>query len=239
VSIDQTGTPPPAPEPSAPALTVPLNADGSIGTLPDPLQKLIDSRIREATARAKAKAAPDPVETERLKTLESELESYRLKDAEAGKRYEEAIAIREAREAAERDRLQAEIDRRTARLKRAVQAEIQAAALRAGARDESLDELVALLAPKVDLNDDLDPVVDGADSIDALVVGYLDTKPHHRRGAGGQSMSTIGGVASRTGTAGAGPMDAVQAVLDRIKQRGRPTGQDLKDLAAARAGGRA
>ena len=232
----QTGTAP-APDPS-PVLTVPLNADGSIGTLPDPLQKLIDTRIREATARAKAKPA-DPVETERLKTLESELETYRLKDAEAGKRYEEAIAIREAREQAERARLQTEIDRRTDRLRKALHADIQSDALKAGARDESLDELAALLAPKVSLNDDLEPVVDGAETIDALVAGYLDARPHHRRSSGGQSMQTIGGVASRTGHTGTGTDAAVQAVLDRIQRRGRPTGQDLKDLAAARAGGRA
>jgi hypothetical protein len=234
---DQTGTAP-APETTAPVLTVPLNPDGTIGTLPAPLQQLFDARIRDASTRAKAKAA-DPVEIERLKTLEQENEAFRIKDAEAGKRYEEAIAIREAREQAERARLQTEIDRRTERLRRSLSADIKAAALKAGARDESLDELAALLAPKVSLNDDLEPVVDGADTIDALVAGYLDARPHHRRSSGGQSMQTIGGVAARTGQAGGGPDSAVQAVLDRIKQRGRTTGQDLKDLAAARAGGRA
>lgn len=218
--------------PAPKVLTVPLTDDGKIGTLPEPLQQLVDARIREATQRAKAKST-DPVEAERLKTLESELESYRIKDAEAGKRYEEAIAIREAREKAERDKLQAEIERRTERLKRATHADIKAAALKAGARDESIDELVALLGPKVSLNDDLDPVVDGADSIDALVAGYLDTKPHHRKAAPGQSMGTTGGAHATTG--GAAKTDRVAEIEARIRKAGRATGQDMRDLREAKA----
>lgn len=216
------------------ALTVPLNPDGSIGTLPDPLQKLLDTRIREATQRAKAKTTADPVETERLKTLETELEQYRIKDAEAGKRYEEAIAIREAREKAERDRLQAELDRRTERLKRAAHAEIKAEALKAGAREESLDELVALLGTRISLNDDLEPVVDGADSIAALVVGYLDAKPHHRKATGGQSMGVTGGVMTQTGGVLPKP-DAVKALQDEIAKTGRIDGHTLRKLREARA----
>lgn len=213
--------------PESQVLAVPLNADGTIGTLPEPLQKLFDARIREVTQRAKAKT-PDPVEVERLKTLEAENEQFRIKDAEAGKRYEEAIAIRESREKAERDRLQSEIERRTARLQRAAHADIKAAALQAGARDESIDELVALLAHKVSLNDDLDLVVDGADTIDALVAGYLDAKPHHRRSAGGQSMGATGsrGASAKT--------DGMAALQQEIGASGRLTGEHLRRMREVR-----
>lgn len=223
--------------PAARVLEVPIGEDGKIGTLPDPLQKLVDARIREATQRVAAKRTPDPVEAETLRTLQAEVEQYRIKDAEAGKRYEEAIAIREAREQAERQKLQAEIDRRTERLKRAVQADIKAEALKAGAREESLDELAAILGPRVGLNDDLDPVVDGADSIEALVSAYLDSKPHHRKSPGGKSMGTTGGGARQTG-ADAGTQAQRDAILARIAKRGVPTGEDFKELAALRAGGR-
>jgi hypothetical protein len=231
MSTEPEGT---APEPQT--LAVPLNADGSIGTLPDPLQKFVDSRIRQATQRAKA---PDPVDSERLKTLEGELEQYRIKDAEAGKRYAEAIQIRDEREAKERERLQAELTRRTDRLTQAARTEVKAEALRLGARDESLDELVALLGTRISLNDDLEVVVDGADSIAALVAGYLDTKPHHRKAGGGQAMGAQGGAVTQTGAVGT-PVDAaVAAIHARIATQGRVTGKDVTDLAAARAGGRA
>lgn len=217
---------------------VPLNADGTIGTLPEPLQKFLDSRISAATQRVKAKT-PDPVESERLKTLEAENEQFRIKDAEAGKRYEEAIAIREQREKAERERLTAELDRRTERLTRAARSDIKAEALRLGAREESLDELVELLGTRISLNDDLEVVVKDADSIAALVGSYLDAKPHHRKAGGGQSMGANGGAVARTGTSGTPTDVAVAAIHDRIRKQGRMTGQDMKDLAAARAGGRA
>jgi hypothetical protein len=218
--------------PEVQTLAVPLNPDGSIGTLPDPLQKLVDARIREATQRAKAKT-PDPVELERLKTLEAENEQFRIKDAEAGKRYEEAIAIRETREQAERARLQTELDRRTERLTRAARTEIKAEALRLGAREESLDELVELLGTRVTLNDDLDVVVKGADSIAAMVAGYLDTKPHHRKAAGGQSMGTTGGVMTQTG--GVASTNKVAEIQARVRRQGRATAQDIQDLREAKA----
>lgn len=214
---------------------VPINPDGTVGTFPEPVQKAVDhivsKRLKERETRTPK--APDPVEAERLKTLETELEQYRIKDAEAGKRYEEAIAIREAREKAERERLQAEIDRRTERLKRSVQADIQAAALRAGAREESLDELATLLSPKVSLNDDLDPVVDGADSIDALVGAYLEARPHHRKAPGGQAMGVTGGVMTQTG--GVVPKgDPIAAIQADIQKHGL-SGKHLRALREAKA----
>ena len=223
---DDTGTP------DVQTIAVPLNPDGTIGTLPDPLQKFLDSRIHAATQRVKAKT-PDPVEVERLKTLEAENEQFRIKDAEAGKRYEEAIAIRETREQAERARLQAELDRRTERLTRAARTEIKTEALRLGARDESLDELVELLGTRVTLNDDLDVVVKDADSIAALVAGYLETKPHHRKTAGGQSMGTTGGVMTQTG--GVASPNTVAEIQARVRRQGRATAQDIQDLREAQA----
>jgi hypothetical protein len=167
------------------------------------------------------------------KTLEAENEQFRIKDAEAGKRYEEAIAIRETREQAERSRLQAELDRRTERLTRAARTEIKTEALRLGARDESLDELVELLGARVTLNDDLDVVVKDADSIAALVAGYLESKPHHRKTAGGQSMGTTGGVMTQTG--GVASPNTVAEIQARVRRQGRATAQDIQDLREAQA----
>ncbi len=229
---------PPVPQGTAsetttpPVLSVPLNADGTIGTLPEPLQRLVDARIREATQRAKAKASPDPVAVEQVKTLESELETYKLRDLESRNQYEQAMKLREEREAKERDKLLAEVERRTDRLKRAIASDIKAEALAAGAREESLDELTELLGKRVTLNDELDPVVLGADGqpldggITALVASYLEAKPHHRKPTGGQTMGTTGGVARQTGSGVVGnPLAQLQA---DIKSAGKLTGEHLR-----------
>jgi hypothetical protein len=228
---------------AAAALTVPLNADGTIAALPDALQKHLDGIVsrRLAEDRSRRSKTPDPVESERLKTLEQEVEGYRLRDAEAQRKYEDAIAIREERERKERDRYQAEIDRRTQRIQRSVRAEIQAEALRAGARDESLDELAEILGGKVALNDDLDPVVAGADGqpdpggIAGLVSRYLEAKPHHRRAPAGQTMGAAGGAFARTGQSTGSAADRIAAIQARIAQQGGATGADLRDLREAKS----
>lgn len=224
------------------ALTVPLNADGTIAQLPEALQKHFDSlvskRLREDRER---RTKPDPVEHEKLTTLEQELEQYRIRDAEAQKKYDEALKIREARETAEREKYQQEINRRTERIKRSVRSEIQAAALKAGARDESLDELADLLGPRVALNDDLDPVVLGADGqpdaagIDGLVTRYLESKPHHRRGTPGKTMDAAGGAFRQTGAAAGSAAEKVAAIQAEVAKRGYATGDDLQALREARA----
>ena len=229
---------------AAPVLAVPLNADGTIGTLPEPLQKLFDQRLREGIARGRAKATPDPVAEQEVVDLRRKVEQFEQDDLARQKRYEEALQKERDRAAKNAEKLLAESSRRHDALKRQALERIKVEALKAGARDESLDELTELLGRRVDLNDDFELVAQGPDGqpleggITALVTSYLDAKPHHRRSTGGQSMQTVGGVAARTGHTGTTGTQATQAVLDRIQQRGYPTGQDLKDLAAARAGSR-
>lgn len=225
------------------ALTVPLNADGTIAQLPEALQKHLDGivskRLRED--RERRTKTPDPVEHEKLATLEQELEAFRIRDAEAQKKYDEALGIREKRQQDEREKYQAEIDRRTERIKRSVRAEIQSAALKAGARDESLDELADLLGGKVSLNDDLDPVVLGADGqpdatgIDGMVARYLDSKPHHKRGTPGQSMAAAGGSFRQQGTVTGGAAEKIAAIQARVAAQGTATAKDMQELREARA----
>lgn len=232
----------PSETPTAQFVQVPVNADGTIGTLPEPLQKLMDARISAATQRAKART-PDPVEHERLKTLEAENEAFRLKELEAGQRYEEASRIREEREAKERDRLQGEIRRREERLTAFALTTLRAEAVAAGARDESVEELVELLGKRVTLAPDtLDVLVTSADGapieggIAGLVKGYLDAKPHHRRLQGGQPMGLKGGVAQQTGGASSGTQTAIAAIQADIARTGTATGAHLRALREARAG---
>lgn len=246
--------------PGGAALTVPLDADGKIGALPEPLQKFFDSRIADAVRRAKA-AAPAPPTQTGIDPQEYDAAQRRIAELEEAdlvrqKRFEEADAKRRerdererakaaekhAQELAERDERATKAQQRAEKqARRQVDATIRAAAVQHGAREESLDELVELLSRRVGLDeqdDDYAPVVLDAHGdplsggISQLVIDYLASKPHHRRGGGGQSTGTTGTTTGQTTT------DAKRAaILDRIARNG-PTGKDLEELASLRSGGR-
>jgi hypothetical protein len=87
-------------------------------------------------------------------------------------------------------------------------AEIRAAAVAAGAREESLPELSKLLGADVDLDADLQPFVRDSDgtkreqdgkamSIEGLVREYLASHPHHLKGGRSTAGRAQGGVAMR------------------------------------------
>lgn len=212
---------------------VEISDDGKVGTLPEPLQKLLDTRIDEAYGKGAAKAAKelegeiaklkksglDPVERERLKTLEADHSRLTEEIALRDKKFDEAQEIRNKRhqqELADRDaklsESAAEIQKRTQRIQELVGKEIRAAAMAAGARAESLDELELLLSGRVGLDNALQAFVKDANdagkplldkdqkpvSIEGLVVSYLTDHPHHKaaplgRGAGGGGGRSLGG----------------------------------------------
>lgn len=209
-------------------LTVEIDDKGNIGTLPAELQKFVDTRINDAFGRGAKKVEDemkgklaDPAQVERLKLIEEE--NSRLKEAEARatKNFEEADRLKEERykkQLEEKDGTlsakEQEIARRDQRLRSSLGSEIRAAAVAAGARDESLPELVKLLGADLELDPEtLEPFVKGADgkpltkdgkpvSIEGHVAQYLTDHPHHLGGKRGQSGRAKGG-ASLTGGASA------------------------------------
>lgn len=208
-----------------PEITIEVGDDGSIAKMPEAVQKLIDKAFGQGQAKAAdelaKKGKADPVEVERLKTLE--VENSKLKEAEAirEKRYEDAqleadkrhqAAIADERKAA--DALKAEIAKRDQRIYDAAKKDIRAAALEAGARKESLPELEVLIGGRIGLDDALLPFVrdekdagkplldkDGkAVSVEGFVQQYLADHPHHKaapigRGTGGGGGQSLRGVA--------------------------------------------
>jgi len=185
-------------------LTVPMNTDGTIGTLPEPLQKFLDRRISEAVQRVKAKAEPtDPVEREKVRQLEAQVHQFQVAEAEREQRYEEALKLRETEWQKHLDAERHERERRDGKLLDGLKAEIRAAAVEAGARVESLPELGVLLSPRLTLNALLDPVVLGDDgqpsdlTIAALVSDYLDHHPHHRKASAATGGGARGGASTR------------------------------------------
>lgn len=198
-------------------------ATGKIGTLPEPLQKFVDSMINQRNGETRKKieaeladkyktAAPDAAERERLKLLEDENQRYKTADAERKAEYEKALKIREeaeqkreAERAAKDAEREKEIQRRDGRLRDMARTEIKIAAKKLGARDESLDELGKLLGADLDLDADLNAFVKGADgkplagkdgnpvTIEGHVKAYLDTHPHHRASTAGTGGGARGG----------------------------------------------
>lgn len=225
-------------------LQVEIADDGAVGTLPEPLQKFLDKKINEAHSRAYQKAADeakkqvgDPVDRERLRQLEEQTKQREIEDAERAKKYDEAIKLRDTdwqKKVSEREDALAKRDKR---LRDNLQTLVRAAAVKAGARDQSLDELAVLLGGRLDLDDELNPYVKGADgkpatgsdgkpvSVEGLVVQYLTDHPHHKAGAG-----TSGG-----GARGGASLAGVSATLAQEVEQARRnwvTRKDADSLAA-------
>ena len=247
-------------------ITVRVNEAGQIeGELPEALQAALKKQFdagfgkgaektaKEALAQLDAErkrlAQGDPVEREKVREMEAELTALRVAEAERQKRYEDALKMREdthlkALEAERQDK-----GRYQKRVHELLGAEIRAAAVAAGARQESLPELVKLLSSDVRLDDHLqpfiaqengEPLLDGKTKtpvgIDGYVTHYLETHPHHRTApaAGGGAR---GGQLLSTGTA-FNPAAAEAAVaLSRLEQDRSPEAiaQAFDALRATRA----
>lgn len=194
------------------ALEVPLNADGSIGELPKPLQELFDRTIVKRLKEVKEKTALDPVERERLKQLEEENQRFLIEQAEKDKRYDEAKALIEKNfhDKAKKDEDEKAKYRR--RLQDMLSSEVRSAASKLGARNESLGDIAVILKDRLAMDDDLNPVIldehgkaiEGL-TIEQLVAQTLEAKPYFKdarpsgggaRGGASLSGHTVTGIAA-------------------------------------------
>lgn len=237
-------------------VTIEIDEQGNIGKLPEPVQKFFDKGFNEAFRKGAAKVEADfagkvidPAEKERLKLLEQENARFKEEKALADKNYEEARRLQEERLskiAAEKDDLikakDAEVERRTTRLRSMLGSEIRAAAIAAGARDESLPELVKLLGADVDLDADLNPFVKGEDgktprtdkdgkavTIEGFVTQYLAEHPHHFRGSRGTPGRAQDGASFRRAPQSAEDV-AAEAAFEAVAQN--PTTRNIAAVAA-------
>lgn len=205
---------------SAPTLTVPLNPDGTIGALPDPLQKFFDQKIAQVSKRFEGKGGlPDPVERERLRQLEDENQRFKVSEAEREKRYEDALKMRDDEWSRKFKDTEAELEKRTQRIVGLIGAEVRAAALRYGAREDSLEDIEALLDRRIAIGDDLQAVVlndkgEPTDtSVEDLVKSTLERKPYFRH-APSPGGGARGGAYVATGAAADSLATQLSAALD-------------------------
>jgi hypothetical protein len=211
-----------------------IGDNGEIGTLPDPLQKFFDKKLNEQYQKGADKAEKrfqslivDPKELEELRTKAKQLEDATLAIAERDKDWKTAQEIRDKRHA---DELQSERQAHTktrGKVREFIGKTIRGAAVEAGARSESLDELERLIGADVDLDDELNPFVKGADgkplqndkgesvTLEGYVAAYLDKKPHHKATPQAKGGRAPGGAAMK-GTPVKTPTgkDALRAALD-------------------------
>lgn len=193
-----------------------VGENGEIGTLPEPLQKFLNKQIDQAYQKGADKAekrlgalAVDPKELERLRTIEKEAEDTRLQLAERDKDWKTAQEIRDKRHADELEKERLAHGKTKTKVRELVGKSIRAAAVEAGARAESLDELERLIGADVDLDADLNPFIKGADgtplttdkgeavTLEGYVSDYLAKKPHHKAGTPVKGGKAPGGAAMR------------------------------------------
>jgi hypothetical protein len=223
-----------------PEVVVEFGEDGKPVKVPAEVQALIDRSFGQGQAKATDEAAKkmkteieslrqagnlNPAERERLRSLEVDLSKTREELAMRDKNFEEAQKIREerhARDLSEReDKLKAkdaEVERRTGRIRELLGNQLRAAALEAGARKESIGELEVLLGSRIGLDDALQAfVTDAKDAgkaaldkdgkpvtIEGFVAQYLTDHPHHKsptsgRGGGGRGGRSTAGDPGVTG----------------------------------------
>lgn len=223
--------------------------DDVLKALPDPIKKYFaegsDRGFKEGYAKGMATKARelqphlvDPLDREKTAQAMAELEERRIKDAERDKRYEEAMKLREDSHKRDIDARQQEIVKREQKLRKAIGSEIRAAAVQAGARDESVHELMMILGAEVDLNEDLEPYVKGTDgkpaldakgqalTIEGRVKAYLDANRHHLKSNTGTGGGARGGASfAHLSADGQDAARAVEVAQARI------TGGDRSDVA--------
>jgi hypothetical protein len=215
-----------------PVLQIEIGDNGEVPTLPEPLQKHFDAKFAEAFGKGAEKAAREAktqleaqiaemkrgglgaAEREKLRTYEADLSKAKEELARAQGDAAEAERIRDERhqrDLKDRDARVSEAQKGTekavARVRELLGKDIRAAAMAAGARQESLAELELLLGGRIGLDEALQAFVKDATepskpaldkdgkpiSVEGLVATYLAEHPHHKAAPAGRGGGALGG----------------------------------------------
>lgn len=183
------------------------------------------AQIASAVAAEKAKLeAQWPIERQKWGEID-ELNKHLKTQLEAtASESRKTLMAREEAHASELTKRVDAMNKRDARIRELVTAQLRALAAQAGARDESLSELEVILAHRIGYTDDMTPHVkaeDGSEAkttagnpvpIEAFVKQYLDNHPHHRKAASGRSGDVRRGAS--TIPSGAPTLDAAKAAYE-------------------------
>lgn len=171
-----------------------------------------------------------PLERERFRQAQEELKALQTKYLDIERDGQKNLRLREEQHAQELVTRAEALKKRDAKIRSLVSKTLQTEALKAGAREEYLDDLETLLSKHVGFNDDMEPFVIGADgreehkqgkpvSIAAFVKSFLDDRPAYRKGPAPRPGSPPGG---RTyGQPGAAPTVDEATAVRRIEEGDR------------------
>ncbi len=171
-----------------------------------------------------------PLEREKFKQTSEENKALSTKLIEQSREHDKAIRTREERHAQELVDRAESLKKRDAKIINLVKASLQGEALKAGAREETLEDISILLESSIGYNDDMEPFVkdnDGRErlvhgkpvSIAAFVKEFLDSRPSYRKAPAGRGGGAPGGASFRQ-PGGSAPPD-VAAARRRIEEGDR------------------
>lgn len=197
-------------------------------------KKQIEDTVALELAR---KAALDPLEKERVSRIETENASLAAKLADTSRESDRLIKSREESHARETVAAAERLKLREGRIRDLTKQQIRADAKAAGARDESLDELEIILNNYVGFDDDMMPVVKGADgtamlqhgkpvALSAFVQQYVENHPHHRKPVNGRGGEMRRGASFNSG-GGANTLDAARSRIEKDNDRSAGAINDL------------
>lgn len=167
-----------------------------------------------------------PIERDKWGRTEEENKRLNAQLLDLGRERDQTLRKREEDHA--RDLLvRAEsIQKRNQRIQALVKQTLRGESARAGARDESLEELEEFLFSRIGFDDDMEPYVRQTDgsaklvqgkpqSIPSFVKEYIDAHPHHRKPPTGVGGGARGGATrSQVGSPQFGSLREAQAALD-------------------------
>lgn len=187
-------------------------------------KKQIEDNVKAEVARIEASM---PLEREKHARMEEDYKALQKRIVDEARESSNASRTREEKHAQELiDRAEA-LKKRNAKIESLVQQTLQGEAIKAGAREESLDELGIVLKNYIGYTDDMEPFVKDPDgreklqhgkpvTIAAFVKEYLDGHPYHRKAPVGRGGGAPGGASYRQ-PGGAAPPD-VQAAKRRFEE---------------------
>lgn len=195
----------------------------------------IEDGIKHEMAK---REAMEPLEKERVARVMSENEGLSSKVAEMARESDRLLKSREESHARELIDRTEKIARRDARIKDLTKTSIRTDAQRAGARDESLDELEVILSHYIGFDDEMQPFVKNPDgtaqlqhgkpvAVSAFVQQYVESHPHHRRPANPRGGDPRRGASLSHSGSGGTTVDAARNRIEKDNDRSAGAINDL------------
>jgi hypothetical protein len=205
------------------------------GKAAEDAKKQIEEAIKAERAKIEATL---PLEREKWQSVEEENKALKTQLTDTMRESGRTLTKREEAHAEEITKRAEALKKFQGRIQRLTLEQVKSEAIRAGARDESLPELEAILGASIRFDDDMEPQIVNQDGSQATVHGkpmdlstfvksYIESHPWHRKPTQGAGGNARGGASFHNG--GSGPAVSAQAIKDRIDNGDRSAGT-INDL---------